>query len=116
MAASCSPEPPWRTKNKERLRRSPVRSLERLLRRELVEGVLCGQTILVTVTDLLEKNCLIFIENECRRIGRLMRGIPTQAVRIGHRVIRIGDQNDIGGQLRLLRKKLFCMLIQVCGR
>ena len=53
------------------------RSQERLFSRELVEGILCGQAIPVTVTDLLEKNCLIFVENERRRIGRLMRGIPT---------------------------------------
>ncbi len=67
----------WGTENKKRLRRGGEAANEELLGRKVVESILCGQTIPVTVTDLLEKNCLILVENERRRIGRLMRGIPT---------------------------------------
>lgn len=72
-----------------------------------------GQAIRVAMTDLLENDRPVLVENECRRIGRFMRGVPTEAVRIGHLVIRIGDQNDIGGQVGLLRKEFFGVLIQV---
>ena len=63
MVAEDSHDMTWGTREK-RLRQSAGRSQERLLRRELGEGILCGQAIPVTVTDLLEKNCLILVENE----------------------------------------------------
>ncbi len=49
---------------------------ERLLRRDVVEGILCGEAIAVTMGDLLEHHGATSIENESGWIRCLVRCIP----------------------------------------
>jgi hypothetical protein len=50
----------------------------------------------VAVTDLLKDNYALLVENERGRICGFVRRIPTQAIQIGHGIIRIRHENDVG--------------------
>src|SRR5271155_2551952 len=83
---------------------------------KLIEDVLCCSPIAVAMADLLENDHSLFIENECRRVGRLMRRVPTQSIQIGDLVVRIRHKNNIGWQISLLFEEFLRMLIQILGR
>src|ERR1700758_2892494 len=64
-------------------RRSPT-----LIRGKVVQGILCGQAIAVTVADLLENDHSVLVENERRRIRRFVRRIPTESIQVGDLIVR----------------------------
>src|SRR5208282_955958 len=81
----------------------------------MVEGILSRKAVAVTATDLLEENPALPVEDEGGRIGRFMRRIPTQSIKVRHPVVRIGHKNDVRGHIRLLGEELPRMLIEICG-
>ena len=70
----------------------------------------------MVVADLLENDLTLAIENECRRVRRLMRRVPTQPIQIGDLIVRIRHKNNIGRQSSLLFEEFLRMLIQFRGR
>src|ERR1700757_4304929 len=92
-------------------RRSPA-----LIRGKVVEGILCRQAIAVAMANLLEDDRPLFVENERRRIRRLMRRVPTQTIQIRDLIVRIRHENNIRWQLGLLFEEFLRMLIQISGR
>ena len=69
---------------------------QRLIRRKVVEGILCGQAIAVTVADLLENDHSLLVENERRRIRRFVRRVPTESIQIGDLIVRVRHENNVG--------------------
>jgi hypothetical protein len=82
---------------------------------KLIEDVCCRGPIAVAMTDLLKNNHPLLVENERGRICGFVRRIPTQAIQIGYRIVRIRHENDVGGQFSLLLQKILGVLIQVGG-
>src|SRR5260370_13612744 len=68
------------------------------------------------MADFLENDRPFPVENERRRIRRLMRRVPTQSIQIGDLIIRVRHKNNIRWQLGLLFEELLRMLIQIGGR
>lgn len=65
----------------------------------------------MAAADFLEDNRALTIEDERRRVRRLMWSIPTKPVQICGLVIGISHQNHIRRKVGLLGKKLVGMLI-----
>ena len=86
------------------------------IRGEVVQGILCGETVAVLTADLFENDYTLFIENEGRWIGCLVRTVPSQSIQVGDLIVRIRHKNNIGWQPGLLLEKLLGMLIEISGR
>ena len=68
------------------------------------------------MTDLLKNNLPLLVEHERRWIRRFVGCIPTQAIEIGHRIIRVRHENNVGRQFGLLFQELLGVLIQIGRR
>src|SRR6202789_4717156 len=79
---------------------------------EMVQGVLRGQTISMTVTDLFKNDHAFLVENEGRRVCGLVGSVPTKPIEIRHCIVWIGHQHDIRRKLGLLFKKLIRITIE----
>src|ERR1700735_738534 len=95
---------------RERKRRLPIRSINKdsafkkkgysgnlrsqpqvsLVYGEMVQDILRGQAISMTVTNLFKNDHAFLVENEGRRVCGLVGGVPAKAIEIRHCIVGIG--------------------------
>jgi hypothetical protein len=68
----------------------------------------------VRVADFLEDDYALLVDDERRRMRRLMRRVPAEPVLIGYRIVRIRHEKDVRWQLCLPGQELAKPRLQEC--